>query len=385
MRRKILVRGLLLLAIFLSSFFAWFEYRYGGSIIPFPDLTTAPVLPADRLEVVATLDEAPGNIAVSREGRIFFNFHPEGSPDLKVAELVNGRPEAFPNHQFQQKRGKGEPYFDCVFSVRIDRQNRLWTLDHGFHGLRQPRLMAFDLQSGELVHQFDFPSDIAGFGSYIQDMQIDPEGKKVYIADIGTLSLQPAIIVYDMEKKRARRLLERDGSVMDKPYLIDSKGRWMLLLGGIYKMHPALDSIGIDRKGEWLYYGAMSSETMHRVRTADLNDESLSASALKERVERFGPKVQSDGITVDDDGDVYITDVEHGAISMLGKDRELVTLLRDDRMRWPDGLSYGPDNYIYITDSDFPDIVLKSKSHIRRSAPYYIFRFKSDHAGVPGS
>jgi sugar lactone lactonase YvrE len=385
MRRKFLVRALLLFAIFLSLFVIWFKFRYGGPVIPFPDLTTAPLLPASRLEVVATLDEAPGNIAVSPEGRVFFNFHPEGRPDLKVVELVNGRPQAFPNYEFQQKRGGGKPYFDCVFSVRIDRQNRLWTLDHGFHGLRQPRLLAFDLTSGQMVHQFDFPSNIAGLGSYVQDMQIDPEGKKVYIADIGVMAQKPAIIVYDVEKKKARRLLERDGSVMDSPYLINAKGKWMILLGGMYYMHPALDSIGLDRAGEWLYFGAMSSENMHRVRTADLNDESLSPQALKERVGRFGPKVQSDGLTLDNDGNVYITDVEHGAISILGKNGQLMTLLRDDRIRWPDGLSYGPENYIYITDSDIPDIMMKTKSHIRKNAPYYIFRFKSDHGGVPGS
>ncbi len=88
---------------------------------------------------------------------------------------------------------------------------------------------------------------------------------------------------------------------------------------------------------------------------------------------------------MDNDDNVYITDVEHGAISVIGKDRQLQTLLRDDRLRWPDGLSYGPDGYIYIADSDLPDIMLRADSTIRKNAPYYIFRFKTDHEGVPGS
>ena len=385
MRRIVVVRAFLIVAICISAFVVWFKFRYGGPLMLFPDLSTAPLLPSSRLEVVATLDEAPGNIAVAPDGRIFFSFHPEGGPEIKVAELVNGKPEPFPNHEFQIKRGGGKPYFDTVLSVRIDRQNRLWTIDNGFHGLRQPRLLAFDLQSGALVHQFDFPSSIAGIGSFIQDMQIDPDGKKVYIADIGVMAQKPAIIVYDIEKHSARRVLERDGSVMDKPYLIDAKGKRMILLGGMYYMHPALDSIALDRQGEWLYYGAMSSDTMHRVRTADLNDETLPPEVLKDRVERYGKKPQSDGLTMDNDGNIYVTDVEHGAISILGRDRQLTTLLQDDRIRWPDGLSYGPDGYIYITDSDIPDIMLKTKWNIRKNAPYYIFRFKSDHEGVPGS
>jgi len=383
--RRFLIRTLLILAILLSSLLIWFKARYGDPVFPFPDLTTAAVLLPERLEVVATLNEAPGNIAVSPDGRIFFSFHPEGHPNIRVAELVDGKPRPFPSVELQGKRSRGKPYFDCVFSVRIDRQNRLWTIDHGFHGLRQPRLLAFDLQSGALVEQFDFPSNIAGIGSFVQDMQIDPEGKKIYIADIGTMALKPAIIVYDVEKHRARRLLERHSSVMDSPYIIDNKRRRMILLGGLYFVHPALDSIALDRKGEWLYYGAMSSDEMYRIRAADLNDESLSAAALSGRIELFGHKVQSDGLTMDNDDNVYITDVEHGAISVIGKDRQLQTLLRDDRLRWPDGLSYGPDGYIYIADSDLPDIMLRADSTIRKNAPYYIFRFKADHEGVPGS
>lgn len=75
MRRKFLVRALLLFAIFLSLFVIWIKFRYGGPVVPFPDATTSPpLLPASRLEVVATLNEAPGNIAVSADGRVFFTF-----------------------------------------------------------------------------------------------------------------------------------------------------------------------------------------------------------------------------------------------------------------------------------------------------------------------
>jgi len=100
MKRTFLIRTLLVLAIVLSSFLVWFKARYGGSIFPFPDLTTAPALPAGRLEVVATLNEAPGNIAVSPDGRIFFSFHPEGHPNIRVAELVDGKPRPFPSVEF---------------------------------------------------------------------------------------------------------------------------------------------------------------------------------------------------------------------------------------------------------------------------------------------
>src|SRR5206468_3526420 len=121
------------------------------------DRTTAPALPASVLEVVADLDYPPGNIAVSPTGRVFFTLHPSGDPPIKLVELVGGKPVPYPDEASQQTR------FDSPLAVRIDRQGRLWTLDFARYGRGQPRLLAFDLASNTVVHQYDFPSSVAGF------------------------------------------------------------------------------------------------------------------------------------------------------------------------------------------------------------------------------
>jgi sugar lactone lactonase YvrE len=358
--------------------------RYGGTGRPFPALFTQPILPASLVEVVAVLDQPPGNLAVSKEGRVFFTYHAESRPDIKVLELVKGNPVPYPNLEFQNKRHDGKSWFDQVFSLRIDRQNRLWTLDHGFHGIRQPRLLAFDLASGKLVHEFNFPSGIAGIGSYIQDMQIDASGVKIYIAYLGVLSKKPAIIIYDTITKTARRILECHPTVMEQDYEINSKGRRMYLLFGLYWMHPAIDPIALDKNDEWLYFGPMSGDTLYRARVADLNDTSLTDKDLGRRIESFSKKSQCDGLTMDTEGNIYVTSMEDGAINIIGQDRVQKTLITHPLFRWPDGLSFGPDGYVYIADSDIPDIMLKSKSHIKANGPYYIFRFQSGKKGIPG-
>jgi hypothetical protein len=63
---------------------------------------------------------------------------------------------------------------------------------------------------------------------------------------------------------------------------------------------------------------------------------------------------------------------------------KLTTLVRSDRIRWADALSYGPEGWLYVADSAIPDQMLRSKAHIEAHAPYYIFRFKPDIDGVPG-
>src|SRR6185295_2383746 len=271
-RHKLLLVGLLVVVVLIVGGLVALKLRYGGRTVPFAKHVTAPLLPSSALQVAAVLDEAPGILAVSAGGRLFFNYHPEGRPEVKVAEWTGGRAVPWPNDEFQHERGAGEPYFDQVFSIRVDRQNRLWTLDMGFHGLRQPRLLAFNVSSGELVHQWDIPRELAGLGSYVQDMQIDPEGRYVYIADLGALNEHAAILAYDSRTRRGRRLLEDHPSVLAKPYTINAGGKLMDLLGGLYKMHPHIDPIALDRRGEWLYYGPMSGGRLYRIRAADLNN-----------------------------------------------------------------------------------------------------------------
>lgn len=378
-----LLRMVVLLVVLAGILAAVVKVRYGGETIPFPDRSTEPMLPASALEIVANLDEAPGNIAVSKSGRVFINFHPEGRPDaVRVAEIVNGQPVPFPDAEFQHWRGWGKPYFDTVFSLRIDAQNRLWTLDPGFHGLRTPRLLAFDLDTRQLVHQWDMPSSVAGMGSYVQDFQVTPDGNFVFLADVSALALHPAIIAYDVNAHEGRRVLEGHPSMTGQNFTINSKGRVMSLLDGLYRLHPGVDSIALDHRDVWLYYGPMSGEWVFRVPAADLR--AASRANIEAHVEKFGEKPQSDGLTMDSENSIYIADVEHGAISVLNQQHELRTLIRDPRIRWPDGLSLTPDGWLYFTDSDIPDLMLQSRAHVKQAGPLYVFRVQTGKQGRAG-
>ncbi len=75
------------------------------------------------------------------------------------------------------------------------------------------------------------PRAIAGFGSFVQDFQIDPQGRFIYLADLSILAKRPALIVYDTQTHSARRMLERHPSVSDRPYRIAARGTPMELCG----------------------------------------------------------------------------------------------------------------------------------------------------------
>lgn len=377
-----LLRALLVVAGIVVLAFLGLRALFGGGV-RLADRTTEPSLPGSVLEKVVDLDYPPGNIAVAPNGRVFFTLHPDGKPPVKVVELVDGKPVPYPDEAFQHER-KDAPFFQTPLAMRIDRQNRLWVLDHADYAQGQPRLLAFDLDTNKVVHQYDFPSDVAPFLSMMNDFQVDPAGAKIFIADASPIRRNPALIVYDVASHTGRRLLEGHPSVQAKDFLIQAPGRDMIAYG-FYALRVPVDSIALDRRGEWLYFGPVNDDHLYRVRTAELANANFAPDILGALVESYAPKTLSDGLTIDEKDNVYISDMEHSAILTVGPDRQLKTLVKDPHLRWPDGFSFGPDGWLYVTCSSLQDVLFIGAEHMRAAAPFQVWRFKPGANGVAGS
>lgn len=374
---KKLVRVLLGLLLILAVIAAALRLRYGGGRMDFPDRTHAPALPETALEVVAQLPTPPGNIAVSAQGRVFLSLHPEAKPTTKIVELVNGQPQAYPDADTQAQ-------FRDVLGIRLDAQHRLWTLDNGGHGIHPARLMAFDIEAGgKRVHDYSFPREIAPLGSHFNDLQVSADGKTIFIADASFFGKHPGIVVYDVATHAARRLLEGTPGVTPENYIPVVQGRTMLAFG-LVAVRPGVDSIALSRDGAWLYFAPVTSQHLYRVPVADLLNAQLAPAQLAAKVETYAEKSMSDGITSDTEGNIYLTDPEHSAILRLGADRQLQTLLKSERLRWPDGFSFGPDGWLYFTCSSLQWVIGLPPSSVAAHAPYQVFRFHVGSATPAG-
>lgn len=359
---------------FISTIVLWLRHGGGES---YPDLSTAPILNGGELDEVLAYPEPIGSVAVSRNGRVFFTVHPESRPQgNRLLEYVDGAAVPYPDLASQLD------LFDTVAGIAIDRLDRLWTIDHGNHGLRAARLIALDLRDGSVLHDHYLDESIAPLGSLLQDLQISRDGKTLIIADASFWRKRPAIVVYDIESGSARRLLEKHASVSAESYVINSEGRAMSFLGGVLSLRGGIDGIALGP--EWLYFGALTGSGLYRVRLSDLRNEALSGTDLIRRVERYSDKPLSDGFSLDANGNVLLTDVEHNAVFIVSPARSPATLIKSPDMRWPGALSFGPDGWLYVSEAALSEVVFRPKEHIKTQGPYRIFRFEPGVAGLPG-
>jgi sugar lactone lactonase YvrE len=333
-----------------------------------------------RLEVVAELSQGPGNIAVTPDGRLIISQHSLYRPQIAVIEVSrDGSVRPFPNPKWASKRDQEGIGLDGVLGIQAGQDGIVWMLDNG---RQSSRLVAWDTKKDELHRIIELGASARAKGSFFNDIALDPIHQSIFISDASAKN--PAIVVVELGTGKARRVLERHATVMAEPlpmiiggekYSVDREGRPVALIG--------VDGITIDAGSEWVYYGASQSIDLWRVRASDLIDASLADSELAARIERYGNRPVCDGITIDDSGNVYITDLTNYAVGVVDVSGEYRILYQDEKLlSWPDGMSFGPDGYIYVVANQLHLSPPFNRGKDLSRPPFYLLRFP---ALAPGS
>ena len=306
----------------------------------------------------AKLPQVPVGIAVSSDSRVFVAFSRAIDPtvSISVAELVDGKPRAFPPG-FEQ--GDGAPAPDRLLSVQsvfVDEKDRLWMLDTGKVGDKPvasggPKLVAYDLKKNAVVQRIPFGGDVAGAGSFLNDLRVDlsrGNAGTVYLTDAAPKGPN-AIVIVDIASGKVTRALEDHASVRADPAVkLTVEGRKLVQAKGPDEGKPfnvGADGIALSPDAKFLYYCPLTSRHLYRVPT----DALFEANAAK-AVEDLGDKgFAADGLWMDEDGRLYVTDFENGAVKRRAPDGKFEVVAHFAELSWPDTFAMLPDGRLLVT------------------------------------
>ena len=343
--------------------------------------TAFPTLAADKatLESVAEFPKSQvTGVTVSPKGRIFVNF-PFWSDDhtISVAEVIDGKARPYPDEAWNAKDGPPAKRWVCVQSVVCGGSGALWVLDPASPKTEaavkgSPKLVQIDLSSNQAVRTIAFDETIAPEKSYLNDVRFD--GDHAYITESGL----GALIVVELKTGRARRLLanhpatkveERAEIVVDDMKIVDPK------TGKAPAFHA--DGIALDRENGWLYFHALTAHRMYRIRTAALRDATHDEDWLARQVEKLADTPKPDGMLEARDGAVYLAAFEKNAIVRFDPDSgESKTVIRDERLQWPDTMAWGPDAALYVTTSQIHRMPKYHGGQHRQRGPFAVWRLR---------
>jgi hypothetical protein len=313
-----------------------------------------------RLEVVAEAPAGPGNITVTQDGLTVLSVHPTYAGERPaMAVAPDGTVGWFPAAGQEIAR---------VLAVRAGRDNDIWMLA-GMPDQQPKRIYIVDAATGVLKRTLAIEAP----GSFYNDMALALDKGVVVMSDPGGPS---ALVVLDVASGAVRHVLVGHHSVA--PEDVDAVIDGIPAGQGPTPLRSGANPITIDSRSEWVYYGAMTGHSLWRVRVDDLMDRSLSAADLAARVERHGDKAPSAGITIDEAGNVYVTDVGARAVGVTAPDGSYRVLVQDDvLLDWADGLAVGDDGYVYVAANGLYRNWVSHDFMQRPEPPFPVVRFKA--------
>jgi sugar lactone lactonase YvrE len=366
--------------------------RFGGLFLLLTILA-AQGAGATNLEVVAEVDVAPGNITVTPDGRVILSLHPLFSPSLRVAELTkSGKLIPFPNEEWNKPDFGQQDRFDSVLGMQCDTRGVVWMLDNGLRGGSLPRLLGWDLKANRMTRIYTltppaipaqpvFPDQ-----AFLNDLAVDLTHNTAYISHSAGME-ESGLIVVDLGSGKARRVLQGHESVIPDATDIVIDGRTLnftLPDAGRLRLIIGANGLALDSRDEWLYYGSMNGKYLYRLRTADLVNASLTEGQLAERVERYSRKPVCEGLSVDNAGNIYVTDLQNKAIGVITTDREYRILVEDNRILWPESFSFGPDGKLYFVASKLQSSPALNGGRNDAHPPFFVFRITTLAPGTVG-
>jgi sugar lactone lactonase YvrE len=320
-------------------------------------------------------------VAATTTGRIFVNYpYWLDKHEYSVVEVgKDGKATPYPDASWNSfKKGEdGKNKFVCVQAVVADDKNYLWIVDPAGIGLSEVyqesnKVIKINLKNNKVERIYRFPNSVAGKDSYINDIRIDNKHGFAYL----TSSSNGGIVILNIRNGESRFVLNGHPSTLsDESYKFSIKGNNLPKADGTNAKINS-DGIALSPDKLYLYYKPLTDNKLYRISTNVLMDFKSTQQDIADKVEDVGRFVSTDGMEFDEDGNLYLGDLENSRIIKISPDLQQHTLVEDDRkLIWPDSYSIA-DGYLYISCSQIQYMPWFNSGQNKTQLPYSVYRLK---------
>ncbi|MBI5519812.1 MAG: hypothetical protein HY916_07110 [Desulfovibrio sp.] len=293
----------------------------------------------------------------------------------------------YPNAEWNTRRTTDDRYLDDVLGLRNDSQGVVWMLDMGTKSGVTPKLVGWNTRANKLERIYYIPAPASLRTSQLNDFVLDETRGVAVIADEeianGGDGTKAALVILDMKTGATRRVLAGDKSTRPENMPIVSDGKQLNIPGTQKPILVGADGITLDRSNTWLYFAPLNGSAVYRIRMDDLLR--TPDNALPGKVETYAKKKNNGGLSIDVEGNLYLTYVGDKAVGVIPADtRTARTYAADAQLIWPDGVSYNKDGYMYVSAAQLPLAGVFNNGKDMTRKPFAIFRFKPLAPGIWG-
>lgn len=327
------------------------------------------------VSVVLELDKRPTNPAVTPDGTVYFTMHPFDNPEYKILRLENGVAKPYPSEAISKS-------FAAVIGLKATQDGTLWWLDMGSKTV-SPKLVGWDTKANKLKAIHVIPNEASVSNFFHQDFAVDEKRNLAFIADMSRGGLidasEPAIVVVDLSTGQTRRVLQGNKIFQPGDNPIIAEGKPMAMKDDknvVHELKLGLNPITIDPEFNWLYFGPMTPEKIHRISPAIIGDFTKTDAEIEAAFEVYSDKPSSDGMVAGKNGTLYISNVDQNAINIIDKTGSRIWT-NDKRLVWVDGLCLAPDGSVYAGVNQLARDAMFNGGKSMEKKPYMILRISN--------
>ena len=293
---------------------------------------------------------------------------------------TDGQLAAWPNAAWNATQGAPDQRFVALGGLTRTADGHIWVLDSGVPNRKNPavappKLIEIDPAANAVLRTVPVDPNALRPGSILSGIAV--HGSTAYVPDSGVAGL----LVINTASATTKRFLDHHPDLIASRPIVTPSGPVRDSTGHYAAVDASMIAVSPD--GSWLVLQA-PGQYLSRVSTAIFTDPDITPAAFEESVTQWFKTPSLGGLTIDDDGTLYWSDITTSSILSYTTGRVPRRLITDPRLQWPTTPGLDGHGHLYVSASQLDHSTAFGAPSASISWPITIYRLTLPTTPPPG-